>query len=233
MTRPNGAGTVSRVKMVRAGVLDVDYEEYGDPRGWPVVLLHGFPYDPRCFDEAAPALAAGRRLCRRAVPAGLRADRVPRRRHAAIGSASGAGPRPRRLDRHPRARVADRGRLRLGRSGRLPGRGACGPRSVSGLVTVDGYNVQDIADANTPAAPATESALWYQYYLHGERGRAGLAAYRRDFARLLWAQWSPTWRFTDADFAASAAVVRQPRLRRRRRAFLPAPLRSGRRRPGL
>ena len=47
--------------------------------------------------------------------------------------------------------IADRGWLRLGRPGGLPGRGAVAEDGVSGLVTVDGYNIQDIAAANTPA----------------------------------------------------------------------------------
>ena len=42
---------------VRAGVLDVGYERSGNPSGWPVVLLHGFPYDVRCFDRVAVVLA--------------------------------------------------------------------------------------------------------------------------------------------------------------------------------
>jgi hypothetical protein len=29
--------------MVFAEVLDVAVEQHGDPKGWPVVLLHGFP----------------------------------------------------------------------------------------------------------------------------------------------------------------------------------------------
>src|SRR4051812_26783582 len=33
--------------------VDIGYEQRGDPAGWPVVLLHGFPYDPRCFDGVA------------------------------------------------------------------------------------------------------------------------------------------------------------------------------------
>ena len=37
--------------------LAVACEERGPPEGVPVVLLHGFPYDPRCFDEVAPRLA--------------------------------------------------------------------------------------------------------------------------------------------------------------------------------
>jgi pimeloyl-ACP methyl ester carboxylesterase len=37
--------------------VEIGYERRGDPAGWPVVLLHGFPYDPRCFDEVADLIA--------------------------------------------------------------------------------------------------------------------------------------------------------------------------------
>jgi hypothetical protein len=41
------------VTAVRAGVLEVALEQHGEENGWPVVLLHGFPYDPRCYDRVA------------------------------------------------------------------------------------------------------------------------------------------------------------------------------------
>ena len=37
--------------------VEIGYEQRGDPAGWPVVLLHGFPYDPRCFDGVADLIA--------------------------------------------------------------------------------------------------------------------------------------------------------------------------------
>ncbi len=54
------------LRRIRTSVLDLAYEEHGKPDGLPVVLLHGFPYDPRCFDAVAPALAA--EGCRVVVP---------------------------------------------------------------------------------------------------------------------------------------------------------------------
>ncbi len=45
------------METVRAGVLDVAYDRHGPRGGWPVVLLHGFPYDPRCYDEVVGPLA--------------------------------------------------------------------------------------------------------------------------------------------------------------------------------
>ena len=74
------------------------------------------------------------------------------------------------------------------------------PDRVSGLVSIAGSNVQPMADALAPAEPAVGRTLWYQYYLHGDRGRAGLARYRAEFARTLWAEWSPRWSFTDQQF---------------------------------
>ena len=73
-----------------------------------------------------------------------------------------------------------------------------------------GHNIQNISGAAAPAPPEFERGLWYQYYLHGERGRAGLATYRREFARQLWQEWSPKWAFGDADFAATASSFDNP-----------------------
>src|SRR6478735_12791403 len=51
---------------VRTPTLEIAYEEHGPATGAPVILLHGFPYDPRSFDEVAPPLAADG--CRVLVP---------------------------------------------------------------------------------------------------------------------------------------------------------------------
>ncbi|MBV8788321.1 MAG: alpha/beta hydrolase [Mycobacterium sp.] len=189
---------------VRAGVLEVAVQRHGDPAGWPVVLLHGFPYDPRCYDDVAPALS----------DAGA---------HVVVPYLRGYGP-TRFLDpATPRsgqqaALAADLRALiaALGLTAPIVagfdwgGRAAClaamlWPQDVRALVTVSGYHVQDIAAAAFPVPPESERRLWYQYYLHGERGRAGLAAHRREFARLLWQEWSPDWRFTDDEFDSTAA----------------------------
>ena len=76
---------------------------------------------------------------------------------------------------------ADVRRLRRG------GRAACvgaalWPERCIGLVCVNSYLIQDIANAMAPQRPEREVALWYQYYFQLERGRAGLAANRREIA---------------------------------------------------
>lgn len=209
MADETGTGSTVAVDVVRAGVLDVAYERRGDRRGWPVVLLHGFPYAPRCYDDVVGKLAeAGADVL------------VPYLR--------GYGP----------TRFVDAATMRSGQQAAVAhdlrelivalglespivagfdwgGRAACivsalWPDLVSGLVTVDGYNVQKIAGALTPAVPEQESMYWYQYYLHGERGRRGLERYRFEYAKLLWQQWSPRWSFSDETLAATAESFQNP-----------------------
>jgi pimeloyl-ACP methyl ester carboxylesterase len=61
-----------------------------------------------------------------------------------------------------------------------------------------------------PQRPEREITLWYQYYFQLERGRAGLAANRREIARILWTQWSPNWPFDDACFERTAVAHDNP-----------------------
>jgi len=198
------------VKNIVAGVLNVSYRDMGPGDGPVVVLLHGFPYDIHAYNEVSARLVqAG---CRCIVPylRGYGPTRfldaaTPRSgEQAALGADLLA-----LLDalNIPKAILAgyDWG-----------GRAACvvaalWPERVTGLVSCDpGYNIQDIASANTPASPETERRLWYQFYLHGERGRAGLAANRAEFCRLLWKLWSPTWPFAESTFTDTAQSFENP-----------------------
>jgi pimeloyl-ACP methyl ester carboxylesterase len=90
------------------------------------------------------------------------------------------------------------------------GRAACivaalWPERVNGLVSITGYNIQDVPHAGQPAPPEEEYRYWYQWYFNTERGRAGLAANRYALCRLLWRLWSPNWGFDEATYARTAA----------------------------
>src|SRR5579871_4003831 len=197
------------LKRARTSVLEIAYEESGPETGFPVLLMHGFPYDPRAFDEVAPPLVrAGHRVI---VPylrgygqtRFLEADTPRSGQQAAIG----------------------RDLVELMDALALPaavlagfdwgGRAACvaaalWPERVRGLVLANGYSIQDIAGSVVPASPEQEHRLWYQYYFHTERGRAGLQANRRELCKLLWKLWSPNWKFDDATYARTAASFDNP-----------------------
>jgi pimeloyl-ACP methyl ester carboxylesterase len=42
---------MAQLRRVQTSVLDIAYEDAGPADAYPVVLLHGFPYDPRAFDD--------------------------------------------------------------------------------------------------------------------------------------------------------------------------------------
>ena len=56
---PGGA----KLRTLETSVLTIGYEEHGDSAGFPIILLHGFPYDVRSFDGVvSPLVAAGYRV---------------------------------------------------------------------------------------------------------------------------------------------------------------------------
>ncbi|MEU3622922.1 alpha/beta hydrolase [Amycolatopsis coloradensis] len=196
-------------KRVTTPVLEIEYEHAGEAGAPPVILLHGFPYDVRAYAEVAPILAdggasvytpylrgfGGTRFLDDATPrsgqqAALAQDLLDFMDALGLEKAVVAG--------------YDWG-----------GRAACitaalRPERVRGLVSVDGYNVQNLAYAGEPAPPEWESTYWYQYYFHSERGRRGLAENREELCALLWRTWSPTWTGAGAAFPASAPSLHNP-----------------------
>jgi pimeloyl-ACP methyl ester carboxylesterase len=199
----------TRLEHIRTATLEIAYEVTGPDDGAPVILLHGFPDDPRTWDGTVAQLAK----------AGYRTI-VPYLR--------GYGP----------TRFLDAGTLRSGQQAALGrdlldlmdglkieraalagydwgGRAACvvaalWPERARCLVSIGGYNILNVAANAKPAPPIQEYRMWYQWYFATQRGRAGLTANRREFCRLLWRLWSPNWRFHDATFERTAASFDNP-----------------------
>jgi pimeloyl-ACP methyl ester carboxylesterase len=197
------------LRQIDAGVLTIAYYEAGPTDGPAVLLMHGFPYDIHSYVDVAPQLAA--QGCRVIVPylrgygpTRFRDKATPRSgEQAAMGADMMA-----LLDALGIKRAVFAGYDWGGRAACVGA--ALWPERCNGLVCVNGYLIQDIANAMVPQRPEREVPLWYQYYFQLERGRAGLAANRREIARILWAQWSPNWRFDDACFARTAAAHDNP-----------------------
>jgi pimeloyl-ACP methyl ester carboxylesterase len=199
----------TRLQRVRTRTLEIAYEESGPGDGVPVLLMHGFPYDPRAYDEVVPPLVAAG--CRTIVPY-LRGY-GPTRFLAAATLRSG------------QQAALGQDLLDLLEALQLPsaalvgydwgGRAACivaalWPERVRCLVSAGGYNIQNIATSAVPLPPEQEHRLWYQYYFHSERGRAGLQANRYALCRLLWQLWSPNWQFDEATYARTAKSFDNP-----------------------
>ena len=186
----------------RSGEAQKLYKEPGQAPGQAAMLLHGFPYDPRCYDRIGRTGARGAR-----IPAGgslsarLRRDAVPPVFRDAIGPASSIATDLLALMDGLGAQSRPRWSATIGAAAprasppRRPYRVRC-------LVTGNGYAIQDIAAAAAPLAPETEHRLWYQYYFHTPPAAPG-SKHRREIGRLLWRLWSPSWRFDERDYARS------------------------------
>ncbi len=200
---------IRELRKIRTTTLEITYEESGGADGTPVILLHGWPYDPRCYDEVVPLLVAAG--CRLIVPylRGFGATRF-------LSAATPRSGQQAALGRDLRELMDALGIARAVLAGYdWGGRAACivaalCPERVIGLVTGNGYNIQDIAGSVNPIAPAQEHRFWYQYYFHTERGGAGLTQNRRALIRYIWQIWSPLWTFDDAVFERSAASFDNP-----------------------
>jgi pimeloyl-ACP methyl ester carboxylesterase len=209
---PERGGTMPApvtLKRVRTKTLEIAYEESGPEAGTPVLLMHGFPYDPRAYDEVVPILVAAG--CRTIVPylrgygptRFLSADTPRSGQQGAVGRDL--------LDLMDALGLQTAALVGFDWGGRA----ACvvaalWPERVRCLVLANGYSIQNIAASVEPRLPEQEHRAWYQFYFHTERGRAGLAAHRRELGKLLWQLWSPNWKFDDATYERTAKSFDNP-----------------------
>ena len=197
------------LKYINAGDLCIAYEESGNVDGTTIILMHGFPYDIRTYDEVTKYLLTEN--CRIIVPylrgygptKFLSAETIRSGQQAALANDLIA------LMDALFIQKAILGGYDWG------GRACCilsalYPERIIGLVSMAGYNIQNIAKYSEPDTPEIEMLNWYQFYFHSERGRIGLTKYRKELCKLLWCNWSPTWKFDDETYEASAVSFNNP-----------------------
>ena len=199
----------SNVRVVQTPMLNIGYEEHGDASGFPIILLHGFPYDIRSFDGViAPLVEAGHRVIvpylRGYGPTSFLDPDAPRMaEQAAIGQ-----------DVVDLAAALGINRMALAgfdwglRAGCITS--ILHPEMVAGFVAMGGYSVQNTVQKEQPAPAFREARMWYQWYFNTEQGRVGLEENRRDIIRHLWETWAPTWDYTDEAFNLSAPSFDNP-----------------------
>jgi pimeloyl-ACP methyl ester carboxylesterase len=197
------------MKTVRTPILEIGYLESGPPDGPTVILLHGWPSDVHDYSQVAPPLAAaGFRVLtpwlRGFGPTKFLDAATPRSgQQAALGADV----------RDFMDALSIQSAILVGYD--WGGRAACvaaalWPDRVAALVAITGYGIQNIAAAARPGSAEQEHRYWYQWYLHTDRGRAGLTTNRAEISRLLWRLWSPNWAFDDATFQATASSFDNP-----------------------
>ena len=152
-------------RFVQTPILNIAYEDHGHAEGFPVVLLHGFPYDVRSWDQVLPSL-------------------VNEGYHVFVPYLRGYGLTTFLHEDSPRVAqqaaiaqdVVDFARAlgidRLAMAGFDWGnRAACiasilHPELVACLVAIGGYAVQNTLKRSDVSAPEMEARLWYQWYFN-------------------------------------------------------------------
>lgn len=181
--------------------LCIGYEEAGRVTGQPIVLLHGWPDDVRCWDRITPRLAE--RGCRVIAPylRGCGPTRFLSSETMRSGAIAALG---QDLIEFLEA-LALENVLLVGydwgaRAAYVAG--ALCPERLRGLVvTSAGYATsKPIAEMSYELA----RAYWYEWFVAFKQGCEAIEKDRRRLCRFLWESWSPHWRFADEEFAAAA-----------------------------
>jgi len=192
------------IRVVATPSLQIGYEEHGNAMGEPLILLHGWPYDPRSFDDAVePLAAAGYRVIvpyvrgfgptRYAGPSVFRSGQQTALAHDVIDLMDALG--------ITKATLAgfDWGN----RSAIIVA--ALWPERVRALVSCAGYTVIDPGQLHVePGSPAQLHHAWYRFVMNAPNGEAYLRSHRGEFTRECWTLWSPGWGFSDDLFAETA-----------------------------
>jgi len=187
--------------------LSIACEVSGPTHGRPTLLLHGWPDDARTWDRVLPALhAAG---CRTIVPylrgfgpTRFRSPQIPRNGQlAALGQDV--------LD------LADAIKLQtFAAVGHDWGARAAYIASALAADRVTHCVALSVGwDTNDPGQRLPLKQVqnyWYHWYFSLPRGIDLLRSSRRELCRFMWETWSPTWRFLEADYEATAASFENP-----------------------
>ena len=189
--------------------LEISFEESGPPDGFPIIFLHGFPDDPRTWDDIARPLVE--RGFRAIVPnlRGYGQTRFLKKDAFITGQQASLGKDL--LDLMDGLSIKEAGLVGYDWGGRA----ACvvaalWPERVRWLVSIGGYHIQDIAKSHVPAIPEQELRFWYQWYFGMERGVTGLRENRSALCKLLWQLWSPNLKFSEEEYCRTAESFYNP-----------------------
>lgn len=197
------------MKQIEAGVLSIGYAESGPAEGVPIILLHGWPYDISSYGKVSELLSAkGYRVL---IPY-LRGHGTTR--FLSINSKRNGQQSAFAVDI-----IAFMDALKI-KSAVIGGYdwgartaniiAALWPERCKALISVSGYLIGNQATGKKPLLPEAELSWWYLFYFATERGKAGYAANRKPFAKLIWKLASPKWNFDNETFESASVALDNP-----------------------
>ncbi|MBI2487253.1 MAG: alpha/beta hydrolase [Deltaproteobacteria bacterium] len=198
---------VQTLKYAQTPRLKIAYEEQGNMKALPVILVHGFPDDVRTWDGVIGEL----------VDSGYRTIAPYLRGFGPTQFLDKETPRSGQLTALGQDVIDFANALEIeqyilvghdwgARAGYIVAE--IQPERTLGLVAISvGYGTNN---PNQVISFAQARAYWYQWYFALEHGRIALETDRRGFCRKLWETWSPGWHFDDATFEKTAKSFENP-----------------------
>jgi pimeloyl-ACP methyl ester carboxylesterase len=187
-------------------LLRVAYEDSGPAGGPPVLLLHGWPDDPRTYDKIAPALnQAGFRTIAPWLrgygetaflsPVTMRSGEIVAMAQDALDLADALGLKKFAVIGHDwGARIAYVLAI-------------VAPERVTRIAALSvGWQPGELPTPNFEQA----RKYWYQWFMATERGAAAVHKDPKGFARAQWDTWAPQGWFGVAEFETTAASFENP-----------------------
>src|SRR5690348_5211926 len=186
--------------------LRIAYEIGGPADGPPVLLLHGWPDDPRTYDKIVPALqAAGFRTIApflRGFGATTFQPGQIMRSGEMVAMARDALDLADELDLEDFVVVGHDWGARIAYALAI-----LAPERVTKICTMSvGWQPGDLPTPNFEQS----RKYWYQWFMSTERGAQAVAKDCRGFARIMWETWAPEGWFTESDFATTAKSFENP-----------------------
>jgi pimeloyl-ACP methyl ester carboxylesterase len=186
--------------------LRIAYEIGGPADGPPVLLLHGWPDDPRTYDKIVPALqAAGFRTIApflRGFGATTFQPGQIMRSGEMVAMAQDALDLADALDLEDFVVVGHDWGARIAYALAI-----LAPERVTKICAMSvGWQPGQLPTPNFEQS----RKYWYQWFMSTERGAQAVAKDCRGFARIMWETWAPQGWFTESDFATTAKSFENP-----------------------
>ena len=194
------------MQFVTTPTLRIAYEEGGPKDGSPVLLVHGWPDDPRTYDAIAPALQAV--AFRTIVPSlrgfgetsflsdkTMRSGEMAATAQDALDLADALGFKKFAVVGHDwGARIAY-------------ALAAAFPERITQIVAMSvGWQPGELP---TPDLEQVRK-YWYQWFMATERGAQAVKGDPKAFARIQWETWAPEGWFSDTEFEMTAKSFENP-----------------------
>jgi pimeloyl-ACP methyl ester carboxylesterase len=194
-------------RKVETADLAIACEISGPEYGSPIILLHGWPDDPRTWDGLLPDLhAAGWRTISPYLR-GFGPTRFRRDTGLRTGQLAALGQDVLDLaDALALRRFAVAGHDWGARAAYIAS--ALAPERITACAAISvGWGTNDPGQS----LELTQAQnYWYQWLMALERGAELVQRKRREFTRYIWDIWNPGWTFPEADFAVTAASFDNP-----------------------